>query len=63
MAKEPKATGQVTCVSCKKRITNLEGTTRFQCPKCTKYEIVRCGHCRTIVAKYTCPGCAFVGPN
>lgn len=51
------------CTSCKKRITNLEGTTRFSCPQCTKHEVIRCGHCRTTVAKYTCPGCGFVGPN
>ena len=54
---------ELTCISCKKRITNLEGTARFMCPKCDKYEIIRCGHCRVIVAKYNCPGCSFVGPN
>lgn len=51
------------CSSCKRRVTNLEKTARFMCPKCGKYEIVRCGHCREIVAKYRCPGCGFEGPN
>jgi hypothetical protein len=51
------------CVSCKKKVTNLPGTTKFICPKCGKVEIVRCGHCREIVTKYTCPECGFVGPN
>ncbi|MBW2999178.1 DUF1610 domain-containing protein [Candidatus Woesearchaeota archaeon] len=54
---------ELICSSCKKRITNLEGTTRFMCPKCGKHEIIRCGQCRKIVAKYECPGCGFVGPN
>jgi Zn-ribbon RNA-binding protein len=51
------------CSSCKKRIANLKGTTRFMCPKCGKTEIVRCGHCREIVAKFKCPECGFLGPN
>lgn len=54
---------QLTCISCKRRITNERSATRFMCPKCGKYEIVRCGHCRDIVAKYTCPECGFTGPN
>jgi len=33
------------------------------CPKCGKYQIIRCKHCREIVAKYKCPECGFVGPN
>jgi len=52
-----------TCISCKRDITNDAGTTMFACPKCGKYEIVRCGHCRGIAAKYTCPECGFSGPN
>lgn len=53
----------VTCVSCKKRIVNMAGTTKFKCPNCGKSEIIRCGHCREIVAKYKCPACGFEGPN
>lgn len=52
-----------TCISCKKNIVNQHASTRFQCPSCSKYEIIRCGHCRSIVAKYICPQCNFVGPN
>lgn len=54
---------ELVCSSCKRRITNTKGTTRFVCPKCGKFEIVRCGHCREIVAKYKCPSCNFEGPN
>jgi hypothetical protein len=52
-----------TCISCKKDIMNNTGTTIFMCPKCGKYEIVRCKHCREIAARYTCPECGFSGPN
>ncbi|MEM4336712.1 MAG: zinc finger domain-containing protein [Candidatus Woesearchaeota archaeon] len=51
------------CISCKKKIINDPTTTRFKCPKCAKYEIIRCGHCKSIVAKYVCPECGFSGPN
>jgi len=51
------------CSSCKKRIANQAGTTRFKCPKCGKAEIIRCGHCRDIVARFRCPECGFEGPN
>ncbi|MBL7054235.1 RNA-binding protein [Candidatus Woesearchaeota archaeon] len=51
------------CLSCKKRITNTLGTTRFKCPNCAKSEIIRCRHCREIVAKYKCALCNFEGPN
>jgi hypothetical protein len=51
------------CLSCKKRITNDSSSTRFMCPKCGKYEITRCGHCRAIAAKYKCAECGFEGPN
>lgn len=51
------------CSSCKKRITNTLGTTEFKCPNCGKTDIIRCKHCREIVAKYTCPNCEFTGPN
>lgn len=53
----------LVCISCKKKIANDTSTTRFKCPKCGKYEIIRCGHCRSIVAKYKCPECGFIGPN
>jgi len=51
------------CISCNIKITNDNNSTRFMCPKCGKYEIIRCGHCRSIVAKYSCPECGFTGPN
>ena len=51
------------CISCKKKITNDTGSVRFICPKCEKYEIIRCKHCREIVAKYKCSNCGFTGPN
>jgi hypothetical protein len=54
---------QLICISCKKRITNEQGSVRFPCPKCGKYEIIRCKHCREIVSKYHCPACDFTGPN
>jgi predicted RNA-binding Zn-ribbon protein involved in translation (DUF1610 family) len=53
----------LVCISCKKRISNTEGSIKFMCPKCGKYQIIRCKHCREIVAKYKCPECGFVGPN
>ncbi|MBN1502237.1 RNA-binding protein [Candidatus Woesearchaeota archaeon] len=54
---------QLVCISCKKRVTNVQGTAIFTCPNCGKYEIVRCIDCRKTVAKYTCPKCEFTGPN
>lgn len=51
------------CVSCNTTIANERGSVRFLCPKCGKYEIIRCKNCRQIVAQYTCPGCGFTGPN
>ncbi|NQU97968.1 RNA-binding protein [Candidatus Woesearchaeota archaeon] len=51
------------CSSCKSSLTNETGSVRFLCPSCSKYEIIRCKNCRQIVAKYTCPGCGFTGPN
>ena len=54
---------KLVCSSCKKRITNTLGTTRFKCPNCGKSEIIRCHHCREIVAKYRCSLCSFEGPN
>jgi hypothetical protein len=54
---------ELFCTSCKTKITNLVGSTRFPCPNCGKSEIVRCVHCRKIAAKYKCPKCGFIGPN
>lgn len=51
------------CNSCKQKITNQAGTTKFKCPNCGKYELVRCKHCREIAARYTCSECEFTGPN
>jgi len=54
---------ELKCVSCKTKITNQHGAAKFMCPKCGAYEIIRCTTCRKTVAKYTCPGCGFTGPN
>ncbi|MBI2542558.1 RNA-binding protein [Candidatus Woesearchaeota archaeon] len=54
---------QALCTSCRKRISNTVGSTRFNCPKCGRAEIVRCNHCRHIAAKYKCAECGFEGPN
>lgn len=55
--------GAPHCISCKKQIVNQQASTVFDCPSCGNAPIIRCGHCRTIVAKYTCPQCGFTGPN
>lgn len=54
---------ETRCSSCNAPVTNTSGTARFMCPNCSKYEIIRCKHCREIAAKYSCPGCGFEGPN
>ena len=51
------------CISCKKKIDNISGSVLFQCPGCNDFEIIRCGECRKIAVKYTCPKCGLVGPN
>jgi predicted RNA-binding Zn-ribbon protein involved in translation (DUF1610 family) len=56
-------TGKKFCTSCKDNITNDKGSTSFMCPSCGEVEIVRCGHCREIGAKYVCKKCGFSGPN
>ncbi|NQU78717.1 RNA-binding protein [Candidatus Woesearchaeota archaeon] len=53
----------IVCISCRKKVINLDGTAKFMCPSCGKAEIIRCGHCREIVTKYKCPQCGFEGPN
>ena len=52
-----------TCTTCKKSISNDGNSTKFQCPNCGEYEIIRCSNCRKTVAKYVCPNCKFEGPN
>lgn len=54
---------QLVCASCKKRVTNIKGTTRFPCPNCAKTTIIRCSNCRETAAKYKCSNCGFSGPN
>ena len=54
---------ELVCSSCKVRIDNVEGSTRFKCPNCGGVEIVRCSNCREIGAKYKCTKCGFEGPN
>lgn len=51
------------CLSCKRELTNNEGSVIFKCPKCGEGTIMRCKNCREIVAKYKCPQCGFEGPN
>tara|TARA_Y100000310_G_scaffold345857_1_gene471551 strand:+ start:4424 stop:4597 length:174 start_codon:yes stop_codon:yes gene_type:complete len=51
------------CSSCKKRVTNTTGTTKFLCPKCGDSQIIRCFHCRETAIKYKCDKCGFEGPN
>jgi predicted RNA-binding Zn-ribbon protein involved in translation (DUF1610 family) len=47
----------------KKNIANDGGSVTFKCPRCLKHEIIRSCHERSIVARYECPECGFVGPN
>ncbi len=54
---------ELNCASCNVKITNLTGAVSFKCPNCVSTDIVRCPHCRKIVAKYTCSSCGFKGPN
>ncbi|MFC1769195.1 zinc finger domain-containing protein [Nanoarchaeota archaeon] len=54
---------ELVCSTCKKRITNVQGTATFKCPNCSDFEFTRCSHCRAIAAKYACPKCKFSGPN
>ena len=53
---------EITCTSCKVKITNIRGAVSFKCPACGKVEIVRCPGCRKKAIKYTC-SCGFTGPN
>ena len=54
---------QKKCNPCKKVIANDSGAVTFICPRCSKFEIVRCNNCRENAIKYTCPSCGFEGPN
>jgi predicted RNA-binding Zn-ribbon protein involved in translation (DUF1610 family) len=54
---------KLSCTSCKKLVAVISGSVKFLCPGCAKYQIVRCGDCRKMAAKYKCPGCGFEGPN
>jgi len=56
-------TEKLSCNSCKMDIANNPGNVSFKCPNCGKYTIIRCKHCREIVAKYKCAECGFEGPN
>ncbi|MEM4268011.1 MAG: zinc finger domain-containing protein [Candidatus Woesearchaeota archaeon] len=51
------------CSSCKKDVTNLDGTCSFKCPACGEWLIIRCKSCRKIAARYICEKCGFSGPN
>jgi Zn-ribbon RNA-binding protein len=48
------------CVSCGKEA--IFGYSEFGCPSCGKQKIIRCGDCKELAAKYTCPKCGFSGP-
>lgn len=50
------------CISCNTKVDNSLGFVLFRCPNCGKENIIRCSHCRKIVAKYKC-SCGFEGPN
>lgn len=51
------------CTSCKAKISGIDGSTSFKCPKCGAADIVRCSQCRKIATKYKCSKCGFEGPN
>ena len=53
----------IVCISTKKKVTNTEGVSQFDCPSCGKHRIVRSRHARVIAAKYKCPQRGFEGPN
>ena len=54
---------ELRCTSCNTAIKGIKGATIFKCPNCGKQDIVRCEHCRRIVAKYKCLNCGNSGPN
>ena len=50
------------CTSCGKLVRPDEKAVTFYCPKCGRYEIIRCKKCRSMSVPYTCPACGFTGP-
>ena len=51
---------QKKCISCGTPVIAVGGTV-FECPGCSKKEIVRCTSCRKASVKYKCD-CGFHGP-
>lgn len=49
------------CVSCKEEISSHPHSVQFKCPNCDE-TIIRCGKCRKLMLKWTCPSCGFTGP-
>ncbi|HLD15517.1 MAG TPA: zinc finger domain-containing protein [Candidatus Nanoarchaeia archaeon] len=56
---------ELTCTSCKRKLTNIKGSTTFKCPSCGKHDINRCLDCKKLATRYNCPDsqCGFSGPN
>ena len=53
---------KLNCVSCNRNILEFESYTRFNCPNCNEFEIVRCERCKKLSNEYICEKCKFVGP-
>ncbi|MBN2094850.1 MAG: RNA-binding protein [Candidatus Aenigmarchaeota archaeon] len=52
---------KVKCSGCNIGLVG-ESFVTFECPNCSKTQIVRCDTCRKNGRAYTCPECGFVGP-
>ncbi|MEM5811430.1 MAG: zinc finger domain-containing protein [Candidatus Aenigmatarchaeota archaeon] len=52
----------MNCTSCNRNILEKEHFTRFKCPNCGEFEIIRCKTCRALSVPYTCQKCNFMGP-
>ncbi len=50
------------CSCCNRPVGSGEIATRFPCPNCGQFEIVRCQTCKKISNTYRCPRCGFEGP-
>ncbi|MFH1630604.1 MAG: zinc finger domain-containing protein [Candidatus Aenigmatarchaeota archaeon] len=50
------------CSSCHIVVNTEEGFSKFDCPKCSNFEIIRCKTCRKRSKEYRCQKCGFVGP-